>query len=489
MSRKKPNIVLVIADQMRSTAMGCSGREPVVTPNLDRFAGEGIRFTNAVSNTPACTPARATLLTGKHVFGHGLISNDLPLSSDHTSVAHALNAAGYDCAYIGKWHVDGVNRAAFIPSERRQGFDDFWAGVECNHQYLDGYCYDDRTREPIWFEGYEPKGQTDLACTYLDRRGRIDRPFFLTLSWGPPHCPYHLAPGWARDLYDPPHIPIPPNARDAEVQDPAFVLGWGSRPLDLTPAERDRRKRLIIRDYYAHISALDRCFGRLMGHIDDLGIRDDTLVIFTSDHGDMMFSQNRGWKSKPWRESVGIPFIARLPGQIAAGRVSRAPVGLVDVMPTLTSVGGGVIPPEVEGDDLTPLLCGDETAAPASQYVNFPCPAAMFRDPPWRGVVTREHTYITTRDGPWLLYDDRADPYQVHNLASVPDETETRRRLDRLVRDRLSQTEDTFEDARTLADRYMPGHVDHILWGDGLVEPIRSGQAARRAAREACEPG
>jgi arylsulfatase A-like enzyme len=481
----RPNIVLVMTDQMRSTALGCAGREPVITPNLDRFAGEGVRFTNAVSNTPACTPARATLLTGKHVFSHGLISNDLPLATNHTSVAHGLNTAGYCCAWIGKWHVDGVNRGAFIPPERRQGFNDFWAGIECNHQYLDGYYYDDQTREPVWFDGYEPDGQTDLACKYLSDRTSADKPFFLAVSWGPPHCPYHLAPDDTRAWYDPDLIPIMPNAREATVQDPAYVLKRGSRPLNLSQAEHDRRKRLVIRDYYAHVSALDRCFGRLMTTIDELGLRDDTIVIFTSDHGDMLFSQNRGWKSKPWRESVGIPLLVRWPGHAAPGRVSNAPVGLVDLMPTLVSIGGGTVPAEVEGNDLTQLLLGDETAAPESQYINFPCPAAMFRDPAWRGVVTRNHTYVTARDRPWLLYDDVADPVQMHNLVGLVGTAEIQDSLDLLVRGWLERTGDEFEDPSVIADRYLPGHVDHILWGDGLVEPVKSGQAKRREARGA----
>ena len=146
----KPNILLIITDQMRSTALGCAGVESVQTPNLDAFAFQGIRFANAVSNTPACTPARATLLTGKHVLSHGLVNNEMQLGHDHNSLAHALGAQGYRCGYIGKWHVDGVNRGAYIPpGPRRQGFDDYWAGTECNHRYLAGYFYDDEKRRPV----------------------------------------------------------------------------------------------------------------------------------------------------------------------------------------------------------------------------------------------------------------------------------------------------------------------------------------------------
>ena len=335
MSNKPPNVLLVICDQMRGTALGCAGVESVRTPRLDAFAGQGTRFTNAVSNTPACTPARATMLTGKHILSHGLVNNDMQLGHDHRSLARCLTDQGYACGYIGKWHLDGVNRAAFIPpGPRRQGFDDFWAGVECNHNYFAGYRYDETTRQPVWYDGYEPDGQTDLAIEYIRRRAGQAAPFLLALSFGPPHCPYQLVPEEFREAYPAEGIGFLPNAVDARTQDPA-TRGRLSAPADLPQEGHDEIKRRVIADYYAQVTALDACFGRLLDCLDDLGVEEDTIVIFTSDHGDMLFSQDRGWKSKPWRESVGIPLLIRWPGHVPAGRATNGPIGLVDLMPTL----------------------------------------------------------------------------------------------------------------------------------------------------------
>ncbi len=471
MSRPR-NILLIMTDQQRSTALGCAGQEQVSTPNLDVFARQGIRYTNAVSNTPACTPARASLLTGKHVFQHGLVNNELSLGSHHTSLAHALNGTGYDCAYIGKWHVDGVNRGAFIPpGPRRQGFDHYWAGTECNHNYFAGYYYDE-SGAPVWFDTYEPEGQTDLAIEYVRNRG-VKKPFCLALSWGPPHCPYHLAPKRFRDMYPPESIALRPNAVEARVQ---------NRGVPLSTEEADAFKKRQIAGYYAHCSALDACFGRMMATLDELGLSEDTLVIFTSDHGDMLFSQDRGWKTKPWRESVGIPLLMRWPGQIAAGQESRLPISLVDLMPTVLGVVGAPIPDGVQGLDLSWHPLGRDGTVPESSFINYVVTSSAQRHKPWRGVVTERYTYAETREGVWVMYDDIADPYQMNNLADNPAAAELRQHLHSLVAEWLAKTDDDFADSLTVAERYMQGrHVDCAIPVTPLEPIIEAGQAARKA--------
>lgn len=309
MAIPRPNLLFVFADQMRSTAMGCAGIEKVKTPNLDLLATQGTRFTNAVSNTPACTPARASILTGLHTMTHGLVGNDLTLDPDLPTIAHSLNSASYKCGYIGKVHLDGPVRTAFAPpGPKRHGFDDFWAAAECNHRYLDAYYYLNDDPEPRWFDGYEPDGQTDLAIDYIRDKTKGDDPFCLFLSWGAPHCPYRDVPQKYLDMYPPEEIEFLPGVAEAAVEERSLQAADTEDP--------DRFKREAIGGYYAHVSALDACFGRLLKALDDTGIAENTIVVFTSDHGDMLFSQNRGWKSKPWRESVGIPLIIRCPRHV-----------------------------------------------------------------------------------------------------------------------------------------------------------------------------
>ncbi len=147
-----------------------------------------------------------------------------------------------------------------------------------------------------------------------------------------------------------------------------------------------------------------------MNAVREYALEDNTIVVFTSDHGDMLFSQNRGWKMKPWAESVNIPFIVRWPGKIPAGRRCDAPVGLVDMMPTLVSLAGGHITENADGKDLSRLFKGDETNAPDSQFIYNIISYKHWSCREWRGVVTRKHTYARFREEEWILYDDIHDP-------------------------------------------------------------------------------
>lgn len=485
---KSPNIIFVMADQMRASAMGCSGIEKVLTPNIDAFACEGTRFSNAIANSPACTPSRANLMTGKHSISHGLINNDMQLDTNFKTFAHCLNDAGYKCGYIGKWHLGDVDRGAFIPpGQHRHGFDDFWAANECNHNYFAGYVYVNDNPEPVWLDGYEPEAQTDIAIDYIKEKCKNDAPFCLFLSWGPPHCPYEMVPQKYRNKYPVDEIEFLPNAVESDLQAPE-TIGKKSKPAIMDKEERDHRKKEIIAGYYAHISALDELFGKIIKTIKENKIENETIVVFTSDHGDMLFSHNKGWKSKPWRESIGIPLIIKLPGVIQKNRCSNKPISMVDLMPTILALAGVEFPNDIDGTDLSDFVRGNEAAAQKSAFINFLCMPKFFNDKEWRGVVTESFTYARQRDKPWLLFDDKNDPFQLNNLVDNPAFTEVRAKLENELKNWMKSTNDKFESSKELADKLCPGHIDYILpvtcnkkiiegqkamgkcWSDGAVE-------------------
>ncbi|MDO8683296.1 MAG: sulfatase [Armatimonadota bacterium] len=426
MPTNKPNILFIFADQLRGSSLGHVGEEPVITPNLDAFARQGVRFTRAIANTPLCCPMRASLLTGTHPLTHGILCNDIPLREDLPTIAKSLKAGGYKTGYIGKWHLDLPDRTCFIPpGPRRQGFDDFWAVHNCNHHYYESYYYRD-TPEPIWNEGYEPTEQTDIAINYL--RGAGSDPFCLFLSWGPPHCPYGHVPSRFKDMYFPDTLAVRPNT-----------------------VNPDRR---IIANYYAHITALDWNYGRLMSALDEFGLAENTLVVFTSDHGDMLFSQDRGWKCKPWRESVNVPFIARWPGQIPAGHVETAPFGLVNVTPTLLSLCSADIPNEMEGIAYPQMLLGENGPRPQSTPISYYVRATKKSVSEWRGVVTERYTYARYKNEPWILYDDISDPYQMNNLISDSASDGLRSEMEKELGNWLSSMDDSFQTEDELAERF-----------------------------------
>ncbi|MDQ3541482.1 MAG: sulfatase [Chloroflexota bacterium] len=301
---RQPNVLFVFADQMRGMDLHCAGNPDVITPNLDRFAAEGTRFSRAFASVPVCTPSRAVMLTGRYPLANRVIGNDLPLSDDMPTIGEWFRDSGYRTGYIGKWHLDGVPRGRFTPpGSRRHGFD-HWAAYNCSHDYVrpEKWYRDDPA--PVIIEGYEPEAQTTEALDFLATQD--ERPFCLVVSWGPPHDPYPMVPERYRERYDPQTLTLRPNVRP--LRPATENLARGLEP------------RRTLADYYAAITALDEQFERLLDGLEAAGQAEHTIVVFTSDHGDQLWSHGTMKKQQPFEESIHIPLICRWPGRIPAGR-------------------------------------------------------------------------------------------------------------------------------------------------------------------------
>jgi len=285
---KKPNLVFVFADQWRMQATGYAGDPNAITPNLDKLAKESVNLTNAVSGCPVCCPYRASLITGRYPLTHGVFLNDVRLNNDAVSIAQAYNNAGYETGYIGKWHLNGRHRQSFIKREHRQGFK-FWKVLDCTHHYNNSDYFADENVRLKW-DGYDAIAQTREAQKYV-RNNPKEKPFALFLSWGPPHNPYHTAPKKYRDMFKAENIKLRPNI----------------------PKEHEEEARKDLAGYYAHVAALDDCVGDMLKTLKECGLEDDTIFVFTSDHGDMLHSHGQRSKQKPWDESLKVPFLLRYP--------------------------------------------------------------------------------------------------------------------------------------------------------------------------------
>jgi arylsulfatase A-like enzyme len=430
-----PNLLLVFADQLRARELH-DPAHPLVTPAWDRLCAEGARVTQAVSNCPVCCAARAMMLTGQYPLTNRVVANDLPLPVAAETLGEILGRAGYRTGYIGKWHLDGVPRARFTPpGPRRHGFE-FWAVHNCSHDYLRGSHFRDDPQPRPW-PGYEPEAQTDLALEFLARRD--DRPYALVLSWGPPHDPYDQVPEAWRKQYDP-----------ATLSYPASFLRAGPETAGLRPFELPWEPRRALADYYAHVTALDHQLGRLLDAVDD-----DTLVVYTSDHGDMLFNHGQMFKQQPWEESIGIPLALRAPGRIAAGAVLDGVFGLADLAPTLLRLLGLAPTPAMAGRDLARPVLGAE---PLPDEALLTEPVACDQSwqmglPEWRGLRTRRYTYARTRGGPWLLYDNLADPDQLDNLIDRPQMAAVRDELETRLGAWLRRVGDEFEEGSAILRR------------------------------------
>jgi arylsulfatase A-like enzyme len=432
---KSPNVVYVFSDQHRAQDAGYAGNKQVHTPNLDRLAAESIDFTLAVSIMPVCTPYRATLLTGRYPLTHGVFLNDVPLNNEAVSLAEAFKAGGYKTAYIGKWHVDGHGRSSFIPRERRQGFE-FWQVLECTHSYNESYYYGDEPAKLRW-DGYDAQAQTRSAIECIKARDR-EKPFLLVLSWGPPHNPYQTAPEKFREMYDAASLTLRPNV----------------------PAELAEASRQDMAGYYAHISALDSYVGELSAALEEEGIAEDTIFVYASDHGDMLGSQGQQRKQRPWDESIRVPFLLRYPRLFGReGRKVGMPFNSPDIMPTLLGLSGLDIPETAEGIDYAPYLRGEADLRVEAALIACISPFGEFKrvngGREYRGIRTARYTYVRDLDGPWLLYDNERDPYQLSNVCGQEVYSEQERQLDELLTRMLQDRGDDF----------LPGEEYVRRWG------------------------
>ena len=337
---KKPNVLILLTDQWRAQSVGYAGDSDVKTPNIDRLANSGANFQFAVSSLPVCTPFKATLLTGQRPLTNGVFMNDVLLDTAAVTIAEILGQNGYQTGFIGKWHLDGQYRLSYTPpGHRRQGFQ-YWKGVNCDHNYNhSAYYFDDDTTRHYW-EGYDAIAEARDAQKYIKDHAQSDKPFFLMLSWGTPHAPYHTAPEKYKAMYDPATLKVRPNVPDSmkgQVQVPDLA------------------------GYYAHMSALDDMVGEIVQGLKDGGILDNTIILFTTDHGDLLGSHGHYKKQRPFDESIRVPMLFRYSGKngVKSGTYN-AMIGSQDIMPTLLGLCGIKIPKTVDGLDFSQYIRGKE---------------------------------------------------------------------------------------------------------------------------------
>jgi len=410
---KPPNVLFILPDQLRACALGYMGNTDVRTPNVDKLASQGLVLPNTFANVPVCCPARANMLTGKYTHRNGMVANDLRLRESE---------AGYRTGFVGKWHLDGGPRLpGFVPpGPRRHGFE-FWAANECSHTHFDTQYFRD-TPKPIPMRKFEAEGWTDLGIEFLRATRTDDRPFFLTIQMGPPHDPYKAPPEY-RKRYDPAKLKMRPN--------------WKTGPGLPGPGD--------IAEYYGMISAVDDQVGRLMRTLDELSLTENTIVLFSSDHGDMLGSQGRRLKRKPWEESINIPGVIRWPARIKPHR-ARTFFTHVDFAPTLLGLCGVWSPQDMQGVDLSTSFTGGEANVPDSAYFQIFGPyQGDGTEGAWRGVRTERYMYARFENKPWVLYDLERDPYELKNLADDPGSKTLQEDMERRLAQWMDRTGDSWK--------------------------------------------
>ncbi len=460
---RRPNIVYILTDQWRAQAFGYRGDANAHTPTIDALAKESFEFTHAVSGFPVCSPYRASLMTGQYAVRNGLVVNDVELKPNGPTLGETFRKAGYSTGYIGKWHIYGSpdgkygRRLEFIPEKSRFGFE-YWKACECSHAYNKSLYYQGNDTTGHYWDGYDAIAQTRDGCDFIRQHASKSDPYFLIISMGPPHDPYGTAPERYLAMYEKAAIKLRDNV----------------------PSDKTEAALKMLRGYYAHIAALDDCVRQLKDAVDQSGAAEDTIFIFTSDHGDMLQSQGLHHKQHPWDESLRVPFLIRYPA--ALGRKPRKSQTLIDapdIMPTLLGLAGIKVPESVQGNDFSPVIRGEkkDEKEPAA-LMNLPTSFSVVRAAgiaEYRGVRTPRYTYVRSIHGPWLLYDNVTDPYQKHNLVKVKEQDALRSRLDRRLDAMLKKAGDEFLPGASYIERAGATHYREVSstpgqskspWGD-----------------------
>lgn len=403
MRNSRPNFIVFFTDQQRWDTTGVHGNPMGLTPNFDRMARSGTHCANTFTCQPVCAPARSCLQTGLYASNTGVYRNAIGLKDDARTLAHYFNDAGYETAYIGKWHLmaDGVGP---VPEKKRGGYSRWLASnlLEDTSDAYDTVLYDEKD-EGVFLPGYRVDAMTDAAIRYLAEPK--DRPSFLFLSYLEPHHQNHL------DDYPP---PIGYRER--------YTGGW--IPPDLAALGGTTHQH--IAGYYGMIRRLDEALGRLIDALKSLGTLDNTIILFTSDHGCHFKTRNDEYKRSGHESSLRIPCALRGPGFDGGGQVQQL-VSLIDLPPTLLDAAGIPVPSYMEGASILPLLRGqnvdwqDDVFAQISESEV----GRVIRTKRWKyGVAAPDKNgWDDSESDQYVeqyLYDLEFDPYEMRNLIGLP---------------------------------------------------------------------
>lgn len=395
-----PNVIVFFTDQQRWDSAGVHGNPLDLTPNFDRMARQGTHLHTTVTCQPVCGPARSCLQTGMYATNTGSFRNGIPLNPELTTLAQCFAAGGYDTGYIGKWHLADNDPAGPVRPEQRGGYD-YWLAsnlLEFTSDAYDLVMYDN-DQQPVKLPGYRVDGQTDAVIRYID--SHQDNPFFLFISYIEPHHQNHL------DDYPPP-----------DGYRERYAGRW--TPPDLAALGGSSQQHLG--GYWGMIKRLDEALGRMLDSLKSLGMLDNTIILYTTDHGCHFKTRNGEYKRSCHEASVRLPTAITGPGFTGGGEI-RQMISLVDLPPTLLDAAGLPIPEQMDGRSVLPLVNRQPVEWPEEAFIQ------ISESQVGRAVRTQRWKYGVTapeKDG-WndagsdeyveqYLYDLEYDPYELTNL-------------------------------------------------------------------------
>ena len=409
--KSHPNILFIMTDQHNARALGCYGMDEIKTPNLDKLAAEGVLFENAICQTGQCVPSRYSIWTGRYARSTGTYWNGQGQDPDENTAGDLFRAAGYVTGTIGKHHM-------FMTEENQNhGFDTVLV-PRTNLEPVDTLPYAEAHPGRSYVgpsslpNDAHTCGQiTDASLDFI--RANKDKPFVLWCSYFGPHTPINPSQPWA-DQYDPAGLSMPANHGNLEDQVPG-IQGLISKS-GLYSREEYHRRTLAL--YYGFVSQIDYNIGRLLEELEDLGLKDNTIVVYTADHGEMM-GEHRSWTKglTGYDATIRVPMIIRYPGTYTGGMRIDKMVCSIDLLPTLLDLAGQEIPDNIQGKSLRPSnILGDSWREYAISEIGQSSQNSVL------SVRNQTHKYVHYRRNGETVYEQffdlRSDPWEMENRIS-----------------------------------------------------------------------
>ncbi|WZL81212.1 sulfatase-like hydrolase/transferase [Vallitaleaceae bacterium 9-2] len=395
-----PNILWIFSDQHRAQAMSCAGDSNILTVNMDRLANSGVRFNNAFSNTPICSPSRGCVYTGKYATRHGAFCLHVPPKPNQRLLQEELKVLGYYTSHYGKWHLSGgAAPSHFVSSYFRPGWDEWKAWENSNMPWETEYSEGDFPLPIRTLIGYQTDALTDMTIEFIRKQSNTECPWFHVMSVEPPHEPH-----------------TPPNKYIEQFQNIEFEI---RKNVPKKYFDNPKNKEKLI-GYYGQIKNLDDNIGRILDALRKTRQIDNTIIFYFSDHGEMLGSHNLSGKSTFYVEASKIPLIISYPKKVPQGIVTNENISTIDFFPTLLGMIGADIPKDIEGIDCSEYIFGNKEKLNQEVLIQFerrfygvPEPDRIFR-----AIVEGDYMYVYFLNETKKLYNIHEDELQLNNLAN-----------------------------------------------------------------------
>ncbi len=454
LAANKPNVLVIITDEHNFRTLGCYrdqmsreqgemwGKDVVVkTPNMDRLATEGVICTRAYATAPVCTPCRAAMITGRYPHNTGAPTNNLKLRDDIPTLAKLMNKAGYRSSFVGKWHLGGAGKPEWAPKidggfQHKQSM--FNRGHWKKFQMTDdGPRIGARDKKDTPSYGVDDADEKTFSTDFLTDRAiefitePSDKPFLTVISYPDPHGPNTVRAPYDH-MFDDLRFAAPRTYGREDAAKPDWLAGGAKNHAKFRGEQMSK--------YFGMVKCLDDNLGRILETLEQQNKLNSTIILFTSDHGDLCYEHDRVNKGNPYEGSARVPMLIRYPARLNSGVVYGDPMGTVDVTPTLLSMAGVDGSKDFEGRDLSEKLKTSTTKP--TEDVTFLRNAGTA--PTWLAAVDQRYKLILSVKGPPWLFDAETDPDELLNFFGRPGTQEITQRLSRQLLQYSLRTNDPF---------------------------------------------